>query len=120
MALAGRVTPYAWEFFENGSWFEVVVSGPVIVNDKEMANRLALQGVGIAFAVGETVEEPIAAGRLIALLERWSAPFPGYFLCYPLQRQMAPALRAFIDAVRGGGIAPALNEVRLGVVGAGR
>ena len=51
--------------------------------------------------------EPIAAGRLIPLLERWSAPFPGYFLCYPQQRQMAPALRAFIDAVRGGAIAPA-------------
>ena len=46
---------------------------------------------------------PIAEGRLVPLLERWSAPFPGYFLCYPQQRQMAPALRAFIDAVRGGG-----------------
>ena len=98
----GRVTPYAWEFFENGAWFEVVVAGPVIVNDKEMANRLALQGVGIAFSVEETVAAPIATGRLIPLLERWSAPFPGYFLCYPQQRQMAPALRAFIDAVRGG------------------
>jgi DNA-binding transcriptional LysR family regulator len=109
----GRATPYAWEFFENGSWFEVVVAGPVIVNDKEMSARLALQGVGIAFAVEETVAAPIAAGRLIPLLERWSAPFPGYFLCYPQQRQMAPALRAFIDAVRGGVIAP--DEARSGV-----
>jgi DNA-binding transcriptional LysR family regulator len=98
----GRATPYAWEFFENGAWFEVVVSGPLIVNDKEMALRLALQGVGIAFAVEETVAEAIAARGLMPLLERWSAPFPGYFLCYPQQRQMAPALRAFIDAVRGG------------------
>jgi DNA-binding transcriptional LysR family regulator len=98
----GRVTPYAWEFFEKGSWFEVVVTGPVIVNDKEMANRLALEGVGIAIAVEETVADPIGAGRLMPLLEDWSAPFPGYFLCYPQQRQMAPALRAFIDAVRRG------------------
>jgi DNA-binding transcriptional LysR family regulator len=98
----GRAAPYAWEFFENGAWFEVVVSGPLIVNDKEMALRLALQGVGIAFAVEETVAEAIAARGLMPLLERWSAPFPGYFLCYPQQRQMAPALRAFIDAVRGG------------------
>ena len=64
----GRATPYAWEFFENGSWFEVVVAGPVIVNDKEMANRLALEGIGIAFSVEETVAEPIAAGRLMPLL----------------------------------------------------
>jgi DNA-binding transcriptional LysR family regulator len=98
----GRVTPYAWEFFENGSWFEVVVGGPLIVNDKETAIRLALQGVGIGFAVEDTVADHIAVGRLTSLLERWSAPFPGYFLCYPQQRQMAPALRAFIDAVRWG------------------
>ena len=39
--------------------------------------------------------------NIAPLLERWSAPFPGLFLCYPQQRQMAPALRAFIDAVRG-------------------
>jgi DNA-binding transcriptional LysR family regulator len=105
----GRMTPYAWEFFEKGSWFEVIVGGPVIVNDKEMAIRLALQGVGIAFAVEETVADPIGAGRLTPLLERWSGSFPGYFLCYPQQRQMAPALRAFIDAVRGGMSAPALT-----------
>jgi DNA-binding transcriptional LysR family regulator len=36
----------------------------------------------------------------VPLLEKWSVPFPGMFLCYPQQRQMTPALRAFIDAVR--------------------
>ena len=108
----GRVTPYAWEFFENGSWFEVVVRGPLIVNDKEMAIRLALKGVGIGFVVEDTATDHIAAGRLMPLLQRWSAPFPGYFLCYPQQRQMAPALRAFIDAVRGGVGAPAAKDAR--------
>lgn len=96
----GRSTPYAWEFFEDGAWFEVTVGGPLIVSDKEMAHRAALQGIGIGFVVEDTVREDIAAGRLVPLLERWSAPFPGLFLCYPRQRQMAPALRAFIDAVR--------------------
>jgi DNA-binding transcriptional LysR family regulator len=96
----GRVTPYAWEFFENGSWFEVAVGGPLIVNDKAMAVRSTLQGIGVGFHVEETVADHIAAGRLVVLLEQWSAPFPGLFLCYPQQRQMAPALRAFIDAVR--------------------
>ena len=33
------------------------------------------------------------------LLERWSAPFPGFYLCYPQQRQMAPALRVLLDAI---------------------
>ncbi len=96
----GRATPYAWEFFEDGGWFSVAVDGPLIVNDKEMARRAALQGIGIAFPVEQTVADDIAAGRLVPMLERWSATFPGLFLCYPQQRQMAPALRAFIDAVK--------------------
>lgn len=96
----GRVTPYDWEFFENGSWFSVTVDGPLIVNDKDLALRAVLQGIGIGFAVESAVTAHIAAGRLVPLLESWSAPFPGHFLCYPRQRQMAPALRAFIDILR--------------------
>lgn len=96
----GRVKPYAWEFFENGAWFEVAVNGPLIVNDKEVARCAALLGIGIAFPVEETVADDIAAGKLVPLLEAWSAPFPGMFLCYPRQRQMPPALRAFIDTIQ--------------------
>jgi DNA-binding transcriptional LysR family regulator len=96
----GHATPYAWEFFENGTWFSVAVSGPIIVNDKEMALRATLQGIGIGFVVEATVAEQIASGRLVPLLRDWSAPFPGHFLCYPRQRQMAPALRVFIDMLR--------------------
>jgi DNA-binding transcriptional LysR family regulator len=96
----GQTMPYAWEFFERGSWFSVTVDGPLVFSDKQMALRATLQGIGIGFAVEDTVRDHIAAGRLVPLLEAWSAPFPGMFLCYPQQRQMAPALRAFIDAVR--------------------
>jgi DNA-binding transcriptional LysR family regulator len=96
----GQARPYAWEFFEDNAWFEVAVDGPVIVNDKDMTVRAALQGIGIAFCVTDTVAGHLAAGRLVSLLEEWCEPFPGIFLCYPQQRQMAPALRAFIDAVR--------------------
>jgi DNA-binding transcriptional LysR family regulator len=98
---SGHASPYAWEFFENGSWFSVTVDGPVIANDKALALRATLQGIGIGFPVEDTVRDHIAGGRLVPVLEAWSAPFPGMFLCYPQQRQMAPALRAFIDAVRG-------------------
>jgi DNA-binding transcriptional LysR family regulator len=97
---SGHKTPYAWEFFENGGWFSVTVDGPLILNDKEMALRATLAGIGIGFPVEDTVSAHIAAGRLVPLLEEWSAPFPGMFLCYPQQRQMAPALRAFIDMLR--------------------
>jgi DNA-binding transcriptional LysR family regulator len=97
----GHATPYAWEFFDK-SWFEVLVDGPLIVSDKEMAVAAARQGVGIAFVIEDIVRPLLASGELVALLDRWCLPFPGHFLCYPRQRQMAPALRAVIDMVRAG------------------
>lgn len=98
----GRATPYAWEFFENEAWFSVTVDGPLIFSDKESALSATLKGIGIGFPVEDTVADHIAAGRLVPLLQSWSAPFPGLFICYPQQRQMSPALRAFIDALRTG------------------
>ena len=47
----------------------------------------------------EAVAPYVAAGRLVTQLQAWSAPFPDFFLCYPSQRQMAPALRAVIDVI---------------------
>jgi DNA-binding transcriptional LysR family regulator len=96
----GTTTPYHWEFWQDGGWFEVAVDGPLIVNSKALALDAALDGIGIAFAVDQRVERYVAEGRLVPLLEAWCAPFPGLFLGYPRQRQMAPALRAFIDHVR--------------------
>ena len=96
----GHETPYKWEFLESGKWFEVAVEGPVISSSKEFAVQAALEGLGIAFATEHFIAPHIASGRLVPLLEPWSAPFPGFYLCYPSQRQMAPPLRAFIDAIR--------------------
>lgn len=98
----GQKTPHKWEFKENGKWFEVAVDGPLISNLKDFGVQAAVDGVGIAFASRQMIDSHIAEGRLIALLEAWSAPFPGYYLCYPAQRQMAPPLRALIDTIRGG------------------
>ena len=96
----GHERPYKWEFLENGQWFEVAVEGPIIANSKEFCLQAALDGVGIAFPTDQLSAPHVVAGRLVPLLERWSAPFPGFHVCFPAQRQMAPPLRAFIDAVR--------------------
>ncbi len=96
----GQPLPYAWEFFEDGRWFDINVNGPVIFNDKGMTLDAALSGVGIAFCVEDTVRAHIHAGRLMPLLEDWSETFPGFFLCYPKQRHMAAAVRAFIEVLR--------------------
>jgi DNA-binding transcriptional LysR family regulator len=96
----GRTTPYNWEFCRDGEWFEVEVDGPLILSEQQMTIDAAVRGIGIAFWIERELKPLIQAGQLVALLEEWSAPFPGFFMCYPQQRQMAPALRAFIDFVK--------------------
>ena len=95
----GNTAPYNWEFFK-----DVPVRGrghgPLIVSEQRLAIEAAVDGIGIAFWVEDMLRPLIEQGRLVGLLEEWSAPFPGFYLCYPQQRQMAPALRAFIDFVR--------------------
>ncbi|MHA7066255.1 LysR family transcriptional regulator [Azospirillum argentinense] len=96
----GRTTPYNWEFFADGAWFEVDVKGPLVLSEQSMTIDAAVDGIGIAFWMEHELQPLIAKGLLVPLLEEWSAPFPGFYLCYPQQRQMAPALRAFINFVK--------------------
>ena len=96
----GRTTPYNWEFFADGAWFEVDVKGPLVLSEQSMTIDAAVDGIGIAFWMEHELRPLIAKGLLVPLLEEWSAPFPGFHLSYPQQRQMAPALRAFIDFIK--------------------
>ncbi len=93
----GRPEPEPWNFWENGRRFAVTVTGPLIVSDRNLETRAVVEGVGLACTVAERVASYVSSGQLVTVLDRWAVPFPGYFLCYPRQRHMMPALRAFID-----------------------
>jgi DNA-binding transcriptional LysR family regulator len=42
----------------------------------------------------------IADGRLVRVLADWCPPFAGYHLYYPSRRQLSPAFRVLLDALR--------------------
>jgi DNA-binding transcriptional LysR family regulator len=60
----------------------------------------AVDGFGIAYATNDYVDEAIADGRLIPVLENWSPPFAGYQLYYPSRRQLSPAFALIVEALR--------------------
>lgn len=95
----GQKQPYDWEFSEDGRWFAVAVEGPLIANDRSFVLQAALDGVGVAFLKEASVAQFVADGRLVMLLDRWSAPFPGFHLCYPRQRISSRAVQAVVDAI---------------------
>jgi DNA-binding transcriptional LysR family regulator len=92
--------PYRWEFTENGRDFSVAVAARVITTDPSINIRLALAGAGVTMAREDRVRADIESGALVAVLDEFSTPFPGYYLYYPQRRHASPALRALTDYLR--------------------
>ena len=91
--------PYRWEFTENEREFSVEVPAHVLTNDPALNIRLARAGAGLTLA-DDRVRADVAAGTLVPVLEKFSTPFPGFYLYYPERRRASPPLRAFIDFLR--------------------
>jgi DNA-binding transcriptional LysR family regulator len=99
---APDATPYRWEFTEpeSGREFTVLPTARVLTNDVALIHRLARAGVGLTIAREERIRPHLDRGELVAVLETYSAPFPGLYLYYPQRRQASPALRALLDHLR--------------------
>ena len=91
---------YAWEFEKEGRELKVRVDGQLVFNALPPILAAALTSFGLAFVPEEMVRPHIAAGRLTALLEDWTPPFPGYHLYYPSRRQHSPAFALLVEALR--------------------
>jgi DNA-binding transcriptional LysR family regulator len=89
-----------WEFDKDGRSITVRVEGQLIFNTMSLALRAVLDGLGLGYCLDDMAAEAIADGRLIRVLEDWCEPFPGYHIYYPSRRQLSPALRLLIDALR--------------------
>lgn len=88
---------YRWEFEKNGEEIEIPVQGPLILDEDHLIANAAVDDAGLAFVFEDYVRDPLAAGKLVRVLEDWCPPFDGFFVYYPSRRQMRPALRAFVD-----------------------
>lgn len=97
---APGVAPYRWEFSEAGRDFDVTVNPQVTTNDMLLMVRTALAGGGITFGIEETFRPYIERGELVALLQDYLPPFPGFFLYFPNRRNQPPKLRALVEHVR--------------------
>lgn len=94
---------YRWEFERGNEKLEAAVTGPLIVNDPDIALPAVLAGAGLAYLFEHQVRALVESGQLIRVLKQWSPPFPGFYLYYPGRRQLSPLLRAFIDFFRHSG-----------------
>lgn len=91
---------YAWEFEQDGREIRVRVDGQLAFNDGDLILDAARSGLGIAYLPDDHVDQDIAKGKLVRVLDRFCPPFPGYHLYYPSRRQNSPAFALLVDALR--------------------
>ena len=93
-----RTSLNRWEFRHEGEIREIEVTGRVAVNEGEAQLQFALQGIGIVRLTRLTVAQAIREGRLVSLLEDFSAdqPVPIHAV-YPHRRHLAPKVPAFVN-----------------------
>jgi len=101
----------SWSLNDNGRTIDIAVSGPFIANDYPTILGAAMQGMGLAQLPAPIAAEPVKAGKLVRVLDRFAPTTPGVFLYYPSRRQISPKLRAFIDHVKSR--APAGGKARI-------
>ncbi|WP_336981195.1 MULTISPECIES: LysR family transcriptional regulator [unclassified Cedecea] len=91
---------FGWYFEQAESREEVVVSGPVVVDDLDIALDMALNGVGLAYVLREMAEPHLQSGKLISVLDDWLPELPGFHLYFPNRKHPSAAFRAFLDFLK--------------------
>lgn len=91
---------YRWEYAQKGRRVDIQVGGTLITRDGDTLLSAIRLGAGIGLAFESQVQDDIAAGRLVPLLETWWPKFPGFYLYHPSRAQTPRKLSAFIDFFR--------------------
>lgn len=95
---SGRI--YHWEFSRRGESVEIDVPGPLILDDSDLMLEAALCGTGLAYLSDHAVQEHLASGQLVQVLDDWTPPYDGLCLYFSGRRHVPAKLRALIDLVR--------------------
>ncbi len=88
-----------WWFERDGREVRMKVRGQLILNDEGLAAAAIRAGAGLGYVMAHDAADDIAAGRLVSVLDDWCPAFEGCHLYWPA-RQVTPALRTLIDALR--------------------
>jgi DNA-binding transcriptional LysR family regulator len=91
---------YAWEFEKDGRAVNARVDGRLAFNDVGLILEAAAAGFGLACVLEDQARPHLAGGALARALKDWCPPFAGYHLYYPSRRQLSPAFRVLLEALR--------------------
>lgn len=88
-----------WQFMQGGKLREISVPSRLIFDIGDALVEGVLGGFGIAQVMSFAVDDALADGRLVPILEGFSGCSRSLSLVYPPSRQCAPKLQAFARAL---------------------
>ncbi len=88
---------YHWELARHQEKITMNIPPRIVLNEMRAIHSAALAGVGLAFISEAFIQEDLACGRLVSVMEEWCPPFGGLCLYYPGRRHIPPGLKAFIE-----------------------
>lgn len=92
--------PRCWSFRQSGGVREIEIQPRVSVNEAMTISRLVKNGAGIAVLSGYLCAPEIASGRLLRLFPECAIPPVEVSLVFPSKRELAPAVRAFVEFLK--------------------
>lgn len=98
--LYGHSAAVEWPFRVGGRQQRVAVKGRYRVNNGELVRDAAIAGLGIARLPTFIVEDALARGQLVAVLEAFQLPSNTAWAVYPQHRQASLLVRLLIDYLR--------------------
>ena len=86
----------AWRMADGQS---VTVRGPMVVNNTDVLRQAACADLGLVLTPRFMVEDDIAEGRLVSVLEGHVSQAGGLYVLYPHARHLSAKVRAFVDFI---------------------
>ena len=89
-----------WVFLIDGQEQKIRVNGQVVVNGINQVHQACIDGYGFAYVPLALVQNDIASGQLITVLDKFSITHPEYYLYYTSRLKSSAAFNVIIEALR--------------------
>lgn len=100
LAFSSDGSQRGWTFRQNGKNVTLKVEGNMVCNDGEVLHDWAISGKGLAWRSMWEVGAEIESGKLVTVLDEFTAPGNDIYAIFAQRRHLPLRIRAFVDFLR--------------------
>ncbi|MBC3936549.1 LysR family transcriptional regulator [Undibacterium rugosum] len=100
LAFSSDGSQRGWTFRQNGKNVTIKVEGNMVCNDGEVLHDWAISGQGLAWRSMWEVGTEIESGKLVTVLDEYTAPGNDIYAIFAQRRHLPLRIRAFVDYLR--------------------